>query len=127
MRLFYRTRSLDWGTEQKDPAFAPHGPKGVVPAVNRSIQFLHEAQRVITLEMVLAKAVGRRIPSELFRTILEILLEPNPLPCSADFERIWVPWPKRATENGKVEFDHGVYWCSRERKFKEKDLDGKGD
>jgi hypothetical protein len=88
---------------------------------NRSLQFLYEAQRVSAIEGMVHRVTGHYLPPELVYHVSTLCLTSLNLPCSAEFKRIWAPWPRHlirtseGVKSGSLRRD--LQWSRAERKF----------
>lgn len=62
----------------------------------RFLQFLAEAERIKTSEMIVASVATSRLPVELTEMVLTFLLEAKNLPGPGDIASVWIPRPSAA-------------------------------
>lgn len=62
---------------------------------SRGLQFMMEAERINTLQMLVAKVTTPQLPAELSDCIFTLLLGLRKLPHPRDLLAIWVPWPSQ--------------------------------
>jgi hypothetical protein len=91
--------------------------------LNRCTQFMYEAQKASTVEMVVYKAIGHRLPAELIEHVIDMFVAQTEFPRSATFNKIWAPRPQSQTSDDSSRSRRSrycgceVHWLPEDKKF----------